>query len=73
MGPLVAKKDLSKLQRVQNCLARVVLKPPPPPPRFPPLLPFRKHLHWLPVVYRILNLNWPLLHIVLFLLNNRHT
>ena len=42
-------KDLSKLQRVQNCLARVILRAP----RFSPSLPLLKQLHWLPVNYRI--------------------
>ena len=41
----IAKQDLSKLQRVQNCLARVVLRAP----RFSPSLPLLKQLHWLPV------------------------
>ena len=45
----IAKQDVSKLQRVQNCLARVVLRAP----RFSPSLPLRKQLHWLPVNYRI--------------------
>ena len=45
----IAKQDLSKLQRVPNCLARVVLRAP----RFSPSLPLLKHLHWLPVNYRI--------------------
>ena len=45
----IAKQDLSKLQRVQNCLARVVLRAP----RFSPSLPLLKHLHWLPVKYKI--------------------
>ena len=45
----IAKQDLSKLQRVQNCLARVV----PRGPRFSPSLPLLKQLHWLPVNYRI--------------------
>ena len=40
-------QDLSKLQRVQNCLAHVVLRAP----RFSPSLPLQ--LHWLPVNYRI--------------------
>ena len=44
-----AWQDLSKLQRVQNCLARVVLRAP----RFSPSLPLLKQLHWLPVNYRI--------------------
>ena len=42
-------KDLAKLQRVQNCPARVVLSAP----RFSPSLPLLKQLHWLPVTYRI--------------------
>ena len=46
----IAKQDLSKLQRVQNCqVARVVLRAP----RFSPSLPLLKQLHWLPVNYRI--------------------
>ena len=45
----IAKQDLSKLQRVQNRLARVVLRAP----RFSPSLPLLKQLHWLPVNYRI--------------------
>ena len=40
---------LSKLQRVQNCLPRVVLRAP----RFSPTLPLLKQLYWLPVSYRI--------------------
>ena len=45
----IAKRDLAKLQRVHNCLARVVLRAP----RFSPSLPLLKQLHWLPVSYRI--------------------
>ena len=45
----IAKRDVAKLQRVQNCLARVVLRAP----RFSPSLPLLKQLHWLPVSYRI--------------------
>ena len=45
----IAKQDLSKMQRVQNCLARVVLRAP----RFSPSLPLLKQLHWLPANYRI--------------------
>ena len=45
----VAKQDLSKVQRVQNCLARVVLRAS----RFSPSPPLLKQLHWLPVNYRI--------------------
>ena len=44
----IAKRDLAKLQRVQNCLARVVLRAN----RFSPSLPLLKQLHWLPVSYR---------------------
>ncbi len=45
----ISKQDLSKLQCVQNCLARVVLRAT----RFSPSLPLLKQLHWLPVNYRI--------------------
>ena len=45
----IAKQDLSNLPRVQNCLARVVLRAP----RFSPSLSLLKHLHWLPVNYNI--------------------
>ena len=45
----IAKQYLSKLQRVQNCLARVVLRAP----RFSPSLLLVKQLYWLPVNYRI--------------------
>ena len=45
----IDKQDLSKLQRVQNCLARVVLRAP----RFSSPLPLLKQLHWLPVNYRL--------------------
>ena len=45
----IAKQDLSKLERVQNCLACVVLRAP----RFSPSLHLLKQLHWLPVNYRI--------------------
>ena len=55
----IAKQDLSKRQRVQNCLARVVLRAP----RFSPSLPLLKQLHWLPVTES--NSNCPLLHIAL--------
>ena len=41
----IAKKDLAKLQRVKNFLARVVRRAP----RFSPSLPLLKQLHWLPV------------------------
>ena len=45
----IAKQDVSKLQRVQNCFARVVLRAP----RFSPSLFLLKQLHWLPVNCRI--------------------
>ena len=45
----IAKQDLSKLQRVKNCLARFILRAP----RFSPSLPMLKQLHWLLVNYRI--------------------
>ena len=45
----IAKQDLSQLQRVQNCLASVVLRAP----HFSPSLPLLKQLHWLPVNHRI--------------------
>ena len=41
--------DLQKLQRVQNCLARVVTKAP----RFSRSIPLLKSLHWLPIKLRI--------------------
>ena len=45
----IAQKDLNKLQRVQNCLARVITKSP----RFTSSAPLLKSLHWLPVKSRI--------------------
>ena len=45
----VTEKEISKLQGVQNCLARVVTKSP----RFCHKTPLLKSLHWLPVRYRI--------------------
>ena len=45
----VTEKEISKLQGVQNCLARVVTKSP----RFCHITPLLKALHWLPVRYRI--------------------
>ena len=45
----VTEKDISKLQGVQNCLARVVTKSP----LFYHITPLLKSLHWLPVRYRI--------------------
>ena len=45
-----ANKDIARLQRVQNCLARVVTRYP----RFSSSVPLLKSLHWLPVHYRII-------------------
>ena len=42
------EKDIAKLQRVQNCLARVETKAP----RFSRSVPILKRLHWLPVKFR---------------------
>ena len=42
-------KDIARLQRVQNCLARVVTKAP----RFSRSVPILKRLNWLPVKFRI--------------------
>ena len=39
------EKDIARLQRVQNCLSRVVTKAP----RFSRSIPILKRLHWLPV------------------------
>ena len=44
----IASRDIAKLQRVQNCLARVVTRYP----RFSRSVPLLKSLHWLPVRYR---------------------
>ena len=44
-----AEKDIAKLQRIQNCLARVVTKAP----RFSSSVPLLKSLHWLPVNFCI--------------------
>ncbi|MEG7521965.1 MAG: hypothetical protein M3H12_02550, partial [Chromatiales bacterium] len=46
----IAGKDITKVQRVQNCLARVVTRSP----RFFRSVPLLKSLHWLPVRYRII-------------------
>ena len=46
---LVIANYCSKLQRVQNCLACVLLRAP----HFSPSLPLFKQLHWLPVNYII--------------------
>ena len=43
------EKDIARLQRVQNCLARVVTNAP----RFSRPVPILKQLHWLPVNFRI--------------------
>ena len=43
------EKDIARLQRVQNCLARVVTKAP----RFSRSVPILKQLHRLPVKFRI--------------------
>ena len=45
----IALKDISKLQHVQNCLARVFTQSP----RFSHSAPLFKSLHWLPVRYHI--------------------
>ena len=45
----VTEKEISKLQGVQNCLARVVTKSP----RFCHITPLPTSLYWLPVRYRI--------------------
>ena len=44
----ITEKEISKLQGVQNCLARVVTKS-----RFFHITPLLKSLHWLLVRYRI--------------------
>ena len=43
------EKDIARLQRVQNCLARVVAKAP----QFSRSVPILKRLHWRPVKFRI--------------------
>ena len=45
-----ASKDIAKLQRVQNCLARVITRSP----RFFRSVPLLKSLHWFPVHNRII-------------------
>ena len=45
----ISKKNIQKLQRIQNNLARVVLKSP----RLTSPEPMLASLHWLPIVYRI--------------------
>ena len=42
------EKDIARLQRVQNCLARVVTNAP----QFSRSVPILKRLHWLPVKFR---------------------
>ena len=46
----IADIDLTRLQRVQNQLARLVTKSPP----FIRSIPMLRSLHWLPVRFRIL-------------------
>ena len=45
----IPTKDLQKLQRVQNCLARVVTKAP----RFSRSIPLLKSLQWISIEFRI--------------------
>ena len=45
----IAETDLTKLQHVLNCLARVVTKSPP----FTDSVPLLRSLYWLPVKYRV--------------------
>ena len=45
----VTKRELNRLQGVQNCLARVVTRSP----RFSRTTPLLKSSHWLPVCFRI--------------------
>ena len=45
----IPAKDLQKLERAQNSLARVVTKAP----RFGRSVPLLKSLHWLPIKFRI--------------------
>ena len=56
----IVRRDLAKLQRVQNCLARVVLRAP----RFSPSIPLLKQLHWLHDTYRI---NFKLFYYALYI------
>ena len=44
-----AEKDINRLQRVQNCLARVITRSPPRTSSGPLL----RKLHWLPIKFRI--------------------
>ena len=41
------ERDIARLQRVQNCLARVVTNAP----RFSRSVQILKRLHWLPVAF----------------------
>ena len=45
----ITDTDMGRLQRVQNCLARVITRAP----RFSPSIPLLKSLHWLPIRARI--------------------
>ena len=45
----IADTDLTKLQRILNCLARVITKSPP----FTRSVPLLDSLHWLPVKFRV--------------------
>ena len=45
----IAKRDLAKLKRVQNCVVCVVHTAP----CFSPSLPLLRQLHWLPLTYRL--------------------
>lgn len=42
-------REIMRLQRLQNCVARVTMRAP----RFSPSLPLLKRLHWLPIAFRI--------------------
>ena len=61
----IAKQDLSKLQRAQNCLARVVLRTP----RFSPSLPLLKQYTGFQLITES-NSNCPLLHLALLQYTN---
>ena len=45
----ITKRELNRIQGVQNCLARVVTRPP----RYSRTTLLLKSLHWLPVCFRI--------------------
>ena len=64
----IGKIDLAKLQRVQNCLARVVLGAP----RFSPPLPLLRQRNGFLLLIELI-LSCPLLHTVLYLHNNHPT